>query len=84
MKISVKVKPGAREEYIKEIGEGNFELSVKEPPVQGKANRAVARAGRIFPRFPIASFHCVWLYLQKQNCRNYIKTADRVYLAPRR
>ncbi|MBI2098495.1 MAG: DUF167 domain-containing protein [Candidatus Wildermuthbacteria bacterium] len=44
MKISVKVKPGAREEYIKEIGEGNFEVAVKEPPVQGKANRAVARA----------------------------------------
>jgi len=44
MKISVKVKPGAREEYIKEIGEGNFEVAVKEPPVQGKANRAVVRA----------------------------------------
>ena len=44
MKISVKVKPGAREEYIKEIGEGNFEVAVKEPPVQGKANRAEVRA----------------------------------------
>lgn len=44
MKIFVKAKPGAREEKVEKIDENNFAVSVKEPPVQGRANAAIARA----------------------------------------
>lgn len=44
MKISVKAKPAAREEKIEKIDEANFVVSVKEPPVQGRANMAITRA----------------------------------------
>jgi len=43
MKISVKARPGAKEEKIERIDETNFVVSVKEPPVQGRANAAIAR-----------------------------------------
>jgi uncharacterized protein (TIGR00251 family) len=42
MKIEVKVKPGSkREEVVQE--EHGLTLRVKDPPVQGRANRAVIR-----------------------------------------
>jgi uncharacterized protein len=41
MKINVKARPGAREEKIEKVGENIFEVSVKEPPVQGRANAAI-------------------------------------------
>ena len=44
MKISVRVKPGAREEKVEEIGEGQFAVWVREPPIEGRANRAVMDA----------------------------------------
>ncbi len=44
MKIFVKAKPLARIESIEKIDETNFIVSVKEPPVEGKANRAIIRA----------------------------------------
>ena len=41
-KINVRVKPNSKkEEIIPE--EGGFVVRVKEPPVEGKANRAVIR-----------------------------------------
>lgn len=48
MKIIVKAKPGAKEDKIKEVaggigGDKIFEVSVKEPPVQGRANASIAR-----------------------------------------
>ncbi|MFH1749808.1 MAG: DUF167 domain-containing protein [bacterium] len=42
MIITVKAKAGARENKIEEIGENEFRVSVTEPPVQGRANYAVA------------------------------------------
>ncbi len=42
MKIFVKAKPSAREEKIKKISETNFMVWVKEPPIKGKANKAIA------------------------------------------
>lgn len=44
MKIFVKAKPNAKEEKVEKISETNFVVAVKEPPVQGKANAAIAKA----------------------------------------
>ena len=44
MKIFVKANPSAREERIKKVDEINFIVSVKEPPKQGKANKAIIKA----------------------------------------
>jgi hypothetical protein len=44
MRISVKVKTGARAEGIEETGNGGFLVSVKARPEKGRANLAVERA----------------------------------------
>ena len=44
MKIFVKANPSAREERIKKVDEINFIVSVKEPPRDGKANKAIIKA----------------------------------------
>ena len=43
MKISVKVKPNAKQEKIEKTGERDFLVWVKEKPQEGKANQAVIR-----------------------------------------
>jgi len=43
MKIFIKAKPNAKIETVKKISETNFIVSVKEPPIKGKANRAIVR-----------------------------------------
>lgn len=40
MKISVKVKPGAKQERLQKIDENNFLVWVKEKPRDGEANQA--------------------------------------------
>jgi len=54
MKINVRAKPRAREAKVEKIDEGNFVVSVKEPPIQGKANFAIARALAVY--FDVPSF----------------------------
>ena len=44
MKIFVKTKVNAKEEIIKRIDETHFIVAVKEPPIKGKANRAILKA----------------------------------------
>ncbi len=44
MKIFVQAKPGSREEKVEQTDGTHFTVSVKEPPVQGKANRAIVDA----------------------------------------
>jgi hypothetical protein len=44
MKIFVKAKPLAKEEKVEKIDKINFVVWVKEPPKDGKANRAIAKA----------------------------------------
>lgn len=41
MKIFVKVKPAARKNKVKKVGETEYEVSVSAPPADGKANKAV-------------------------------------------
>ena len=43
MRILIKARPNSREEIVKKISENNFEVSVKEPPVKGLANKAIIR-----------------------------------------
>ncbi|OGK21709.1 hypothetical protein A3C23_00035 [Candidatus Roizmanbacteria bacterium RIFCSPHIGHO2_02_FULL_37_13b] len=43
MKFFIHTKPNAREEKIEKIDETHFKVSVVEPPVDDKANRAVIR-----------------------------------------
>ena len=44
MRIFVKAKSKAREEKIEKISETNFVVWVKEPPIKGKANKAIVKA----------------------------------------
>jgi uncharacterized protein (TIGR00251 family) len=43
MKIIIKVKPGAKEDKIEKIDESNYAISVKAPPIDGKANAAIVK-----------------------------------------
>lgn len=50
MRIVVQAKPSSRQEQVEKLdlpaqaGEMNFKVSVKELPVQGRANAAIVRA----------------------------------------
>ena len=44
MRITVKIKPNSKKEEIKKIDDKNFIVAVKEPPVDGKANKALVKA----------------------------------------
>lgn len=44
MKIFIKAKPNASEEKVEKIDDLNYVVSVKEPPVKGKANEAIRNA----------------------------------------
>lgn len=37
----MRAKPGAKKAFVKKIDEHTFEVAVKEPPVQGRANQAI-------------------------------------------
>ncbi|MDD4989757.1 MAG: DUF167 domain-containing protein [Candidatus Pacebacteria bacterium] len=44
MKIQVKVKTKAKKELVEKVKENSFLVSVKELPLEGKANAAVVKA----------------------------------------
>lgn len=44
MKIFVKAKPNSKNTAVEKTGENSFTVSVKEPPVRGMANAAIAKA----------------------------------------
>ncbi len=44
MKIFVKAKPAAKEDKVEKIDEEHFSVSVKEPPIQGRANLAIVKS----------------------------------------
>lgn len=44
MKIFVKIKPNAKEESVRgEVGGNVYFVSVKEPPIDGRANQALVK-----------------------------------------
>ena len=53
MRINIKAKPNSKEEKVEKINESNYIVSVKEPPIKGKANGAIKNALAIY--FKIAS-----------------------------
>ncbi|MDO8599093.1 MAG: DUF167 domain-containing protein [bacterium] len=44
MRITVHAKPSAKEERVEQISNAEFTVAVKEPPREGRANAAIARA----------------------------------------
>ena len=44
MRISVKAKTNAKKELVEKLSDNEFAVSVKEPPIDGRANWAIARA----------------------------------------
>jgi len=54
MKIFVKAKPLAKNESVEKIGDYNFVVSVKEPPKDGRANKAIIKA--LSEYFNVSSF----------------------------
>ncbi len=52
MKITVKVKPNARENSVKEIEKDYFEVKVSIPPEKGKANDKVIELLSKFFKIP--------------------------------
>jgi len=44
MRINIKARPNFKEEKVEKISDTDFIVYVKEPPVQGKANRAIVNA----------------------------------------
>ena len=48
MRINVRAKPSAREEKVEKIDDLNYVVSVKEPPIKGKANEAIRNALAVY------------------------------------
>ena len=44
MRINIKAKPNSSENKVDKIDDLNFVVFVKDPPVQGRANRAIIKA----------------------------------------
>ncbi len=43
MRIFIRVKPGAKKEFIRKVDGTHFVAAVKEPPREGRANDALRR-----------------------------------------
>jgi hypothetical protein len=65
MRIFVKAKPNAREEKVEKIDENNYIVSVKEPPVKGRANDAIKNALAIYFKTSSSSVKIVSGYSSK-------------------
>lgn len=52
MKISVKAKPNSSEEKITKLDDSSFVISVKEPPINGLANKAIMKVLREYFHTP--------------------------------
>lgn len=66
MKIFVKVKPGAKEEKVVKVDETHYRVSVKEPPVNGRANVAVVNALAAFFKTPKSGVRIVSGFASKE------------------
>lgn len=59
MKVFVRVKPRAKQEKTEKVGDNRFDVWVKEPPMEGKANEAVCRVMARYFSVPLSSLKMV-------------------------
>lgn len=71
MKIFVTAKPNAGEDKIEKIDETHFIISVKEPPIQGRANRAISKVLAQFFDLPPSQVQLVSGYSSKLKVFKY-------------
>jgi uncharacterized protein YggU (UPF0235/DUF167 family) len=66
MRVTIRAKAHAREEKIEKASDNTFIVSVKEPPRNGMANRAIARVLAEYFHVPQASITLVSGFSSKQ------------------
>lgn len=66
MRINVKARPAAREDKIEKVSDTEFIVSVKEPPVQGRANQAIIKLFAEYFNVPTSSVRIVFGYTSRQ------------------
>ena len=59
MNILVVAKPNSGQDSVEPLGENRFEVCVKEPPVQGRANAAIARLLANYFKVPISQVRMI-------------------------
>ncbi len=59
MRLFVVVKPRSKKEKVEKGDDGVLRISVKEPPEDGKANKAAAEALAKFLKLPVAAVRLV-------------------------
>jgi len=73
MKIFVKAKPSAKEERIEKTDEINFIVWVKEPPKNGKANKAIIKALACYFNVSLSRVNLVSGFSSKQKVFEILK-----------
>ena len=74
MKIFVKAKPNSKNEATEQIDENHFAISVKEPPIQGRANEAIALAIAMHFNVKRSQVRLIFGFSSKEkNLRNFVK-----------
>lgn len=66
MKLFVRAKIRAREARIKKIDDTHFEVAVKEPPVDGRANQAILEALSEYLEIPTSRLKIVSGHTSRQ------------------
>ena len=59
MKISIHVKPGAKQNRLEKMPDGQYRVWVKAPPTEGRANRAMIEMLSEYFGKPKASFSII-------------------------
>lgn len=74
MKISVKAKTSAKKELVEKLSDNEFIVSVKEPPINGRANWAICRA--VADYFSVSSSRVN--IISGQTAKNKIITINKI------
>ena len=66
MRIIVKIKPNSKKEEIKKIDDKKFIVAVKEPPIDGKENKALVKTLAKHFHIPSSTVHIASGHKSKQ------------------